>query len=118
MTCLILAPTFLAADVYFTVKQLIIYYGSEHSRLKPKLYTRCDIFSFIGCDIFSILMQAGGGGAAAAAKKSSPDLASVGNGLIIAGIAFQVVTMAVCGVLAIDYSIRLRKSRRAKGIPQ
>lgn len=37
--CLILAPSFLAAGFYLTVKHLVIYLGRESSRLAPRWYT-------------------------------------------------------------------------------
>jgi hypothetical protein len=36
--CLVLAPSFLAAGIYVTLKHLVIYCGPENSRLKPRLY--------------------------------------------------------------------------------
>jgi hypothetical protein len=37
--CLVIAPSFIAASIYLTVRHLMIYYGPEYSRLKPRLYT-------------------------------------------------------------------------------
>ncbi|KAA8649597.1 hypothetical protein EYZ11_005962 [Aspergillus tanneri] len=98
---LVLAPSFVAAGIYLTLKHIILSLGPEHSRLRPRLFT----WIFIGCDIGSLLLQAAGGGVAAAAN--DPDTLNVGNDIIIAGIVFQVVTMSVCGTLAVDYFLRL-----------
>ncbi|KAF3482715.1 uncharacterized protein GIQ15_02039 [Arthroderma uncinatum] len=106
IVCLILAPTFLAAGVYLTIKHIVIFIGPEHSRIKPKLYT----WVFIACDIGSLILQAAGGGVAAAATKKNVKLLDVGNGIIIAGIAFQVATMSVCGLLALEFFIRAHRS--------
>ncbi|EEQ31302.1 hypothetical protein McanMca71_004583 [Microsporum canis] len=106
IVCLILAPTFLAAGVYLTIKHIILFVGPEHSRIKPKLYT----WVFILCDIGSLILQSAGGGVAAAATKSNFKLLNVGNGIIIAGIAFQVATMSVCGLLALEFFIRAYRS--------
>ena len=106
IVCLVLAPSFIAAGVYLTLKHLVIYFGPEHSRIKPKFYT----WIFIGCDAASIIIQAIGGGVAAAADRTNRQLLNTGNGLIIAGIAFQVATMSVCGLLALDFAFRLWKS--------
>lgn len=103
--CLILGPSFVAASIYLTLKHLINYYGAEYSRLKPKLYT----WVFIGCDAFSFLLQAGGGGLAASAGTKHKNLADTGNSVMIGGIIFQVVTMAVAGLLAVDFAITYRK---------
>jgi len=97
IVALVLAPSFLAAGIYLTLKHLVMFIGPEHSRLKPKLYT----WIFIGCDGLSIITQAVGGGVAAAEK---PALLDTGNGLIVAGIALQVATMFVCLLTAADFA--------------
>lgn len=71
------------------------------------------ILQFIGCDIVSILTQAAGGGIASAATMGD-NLLDVGNGLIMAGIAFQVATMATCIILTTDFAFRLARNRRNK----
>lgn len=104
IVCLILAPTFVAAGVYLTLKHIILYLGPEHSRLKPRLFT----WIFIGCDVGSLILQAVGGGVAAAAGTNQMVL-KVGDDIIIAGIAFQVGTMAVCGILGLEFFLRVWK---------
>ncbi|KAJ5104036.1 hypothetical protein N7532_004565 [Penicillium argentinense] len=105
--CLILAPTFIAAGIYLTLKHIIVYIGPEYSRLNPKLFT----WIFIGCDVGSIILQAAGGGVANAAG-TDQDMINAGNNIIIAGIAFQVATMSICGILALDFFIASRKHWR------
>jgi hypothetical protein len=105
--CLILAPSFLAAGYYLTIKTVVNHLGRESSKLAPRWYT----WIFIGCDIVSILTQAAGGGIASAATDGD-NLLDVGNGLIMAGIAFQVATMATCMVITLDFFIRLSRNRR------
>ncbi|KAJ5713600.1 uncharacterized protein N7483_010781 [Penicillium malachiteum] len=101
--CLILAPSFVVAAIYWSLKHIVLCLGPEHSRIKPNLYP----WVFIGCDLGSILLQAAGGGVAAAAKKTNQSLLDAGNDIMIAGITFQVVTMAVCGVLALDFAFHV-----------
>ncbi|KAI1619027.1 RTA1 like protein-domain-containing protein [Exophiala viscosa] len=110
--CLVLAPSFLAAGIYVTLKHVVIYCGPEHSRLRPNLYP----WIFIGCDFGSIVLQAIGGGTAAAAGSQGQNkkLLKAGDDLIVAGIAFQVATMAVCGVLVLDYFLRFQKAKKTK----
>ncbi|KAL4880606.1 RTA1 like protein-domain-containing protein [Aspergillus karnatakaensis] len=105
IVCLVLAPTLIAAGIYLTLKHIILALGPEHSRLKPKLFT----WIFISCDVGSLVLQACGGGVAAAAENDY-DLLQVGNDIIITGIAFQVATMSVCGLLAAEFFWRVRKS--------
>lgn len=102
IVCLIIAPSFLAAGFYLTLKHLVIYIGPEYSRLSPKLYT----WVFIVADIISIVTQAVGGGIAAGASRS---LVDAGSGIIIAGIAIQVATQFICLCLAGDFAVRVWK---------
>lgn len=96
IVCLVLAPTFVAAGIYLTLKHIVLNLGPEHSIMKPRLFT----WIFISCDIGSLLLQAAGGGLASA---SSASLLKVGDDVIIVGIAFQVFTMSVCGLLALHF---------------
>lgn len=100
--CLILAPSFVAASIYWSLKHIVLCLGPEYSRIRPNLYP----WIFIGCDIGSILLQAAGGGVAAAAKKTNQSMLSAGNNIMMAGIAFQVATMVVCGILGVDFAYR------------
>jgi hypothetical protein len=105
---LILAPSFLAAGVYLTLKHLVLYIGQENSRLPPSLYT----WIFIGCDALSIVIQAIGGGIAAS---TTGHLLDTGNSLMIAGIAIQVVTMSFCALLAVDFALSVFRSSTSRG---
>jgi len=106
--CLVLAPSFLAAGIYLTLKHMVLYCGPEYSRLKAKWYP----WIFIGSDLGSIIVQAIGGGVAASAKNSaSGALLSAGDALIIAGIALQSVTMGICGILVLDFFLSRRRAR-------
>ncbi|GAQ02774.1 sphingoid long-chain base transporter RSB1 [Aspergillus lentulus] len=105
IVCLVLAPTFVAAGIYLTLKHIILALGPEHSRLKPALFT----WIFIGCDVGSLILQAAGGGVAAAAGNTNVKLLKAGDDIIIAGIAFQVATMSVCGFLGLEFFIRYWK---------
>lgn len=106
IVCLVLAPTFVAAGVYLTLKHIILNLGPEHSILKPRLFT----WIFIGCDVGSLILQAAGGGVAAAAGKTDMEMLKAGNNIILAGIAFQVATMGVCGLFAAVFFWRVYKS--------
>lgn len=107
IVCLILAPTFIAAGVYLTLKHIILALGEEHSRLKPRLFT----WIFIGCDIGSLVLQAAGGGIAAAAGSTDAHLLDIGDNVIIVGIVFQVATMSICGLLGLEFFVRVLRQR-------
>ncbi|KAJ5797289.1 RTA-like protein [Penicillium pulvis] len=99
IVCLVLAPTFVAAGIYLTLKHIVLNLGPEHSIMKPRLFTHL----FIWCDLVSLLMQGAGGGVAAGAGNTNMSLLKAGDDIIIAGIAFQVATMSVCGILALHF---------------
>ena len=101
---LIVSPSFMAAALYLTLKQVVLYYGPEYSVLKPKLYT----WIFITCDAFGFVTQLVGGGVSSSATngKGSQSTVNLGNDIMIAGIAFQAVTMAIAGILAIVFMVR------------
>ena len=103
--CLTLAPAFITAGIYLTLKHIVICFGEQHSYLKPKYYT----WLFISCDILSLILQGAGGGIAATSDDDR-SLQQVGNDLMMAGISFQVVTLFAFAVLAAIYCFRLARS--------
>ena len=103
--CLTIAPAFITAGIYLTLKHIVICFGEQHSYLKPKYYT----WIFISCDIVSLILQGAGGGIAATSI-DKPATQLIGNNLMMAGISFQVVTLFVFGVLAAVYWFRLARS--------
>lgn len=103
--CLILAPSFIAAGIYLSLKHIVLYVGPDVSRIKPRLYT----WLFIGADVASIFVQAAGGGVAAGATATQVTQQRLGNDLMLAGIGVQIATMTVCGLLAADYFIRYKR---------
>ena len=105
--CLVLAPSFLAASIYLTLKWVVRYCGEEYSRLKPTTYT----WAFISGDFGSIVLQAIGGGVAAAGGHAHPNVANTGDHIILAGIAFQIVTMLVCAAVIGEYYYRLKNDK-------
>ncbi len=109
--CLIIAPAFLAAGVYLTLKHSILEIGPSFSRLQPKYYT----WIFIMCDLLSLVLQGAGGGTAATADPGS-SMQNTGNDLMMAGIVWQVFTLLAFGILVTDYTLRAR-SRSAEFTP-
>ncbi|KAH7392401.1 RTA1 like protein-domain-containing protein [Phaeosphaeria sp. MPI-PUGE-AT-0046c] len=109
---LVLGPSFVAAAIYLTLKHFVQYCGPQHSLLKPRLYP----WIFVGCDLGSMCLQGIGGGLAAAGGTKNQKLIDGGNKMIVAGIAFQVVTMAVCGLLILVFVVRYKMAaKRATG---
>lgn len=85
-------------------------FGASNSRIKPLSYPRI----FIPCDVISLLLQAVGGGIASAASHQAKN-PKVGNDIMIAGLAFQVVTLFAFIVLVSDFAFRTMKRKRAVG---
>ncbi|KAK4694068.1 hypothetical protein P7C71_g3443, partial [Lecanoromycetidae sp. Uapishka_2] len=104
--CLIIAPAFVAAGIYLTLKHIILETGSSSSRLQPRMYT----WTFILADLFSLVLQGAGGGIAATANHGS-NMQVVGNNLMMTGIVWQVFTLLLFGFLVTDYYLRARKEQ-------
>lgn len=81
----------------------VIYLGVEHSRFSPKLY----YWLFIPCDLISLTLQAAGGATTSTSSGSNKS----GVDIAIAGLSFQVVTLTVFSVLALDYAVRYLRHR-------
>jgi len=103
--CLIMAPAFLAAGIYLTLKHVVIAFDPTQSRIKPRYYT----WVFIICDFLSLLLQACGG-AIAATSDQNYSLQKIGNDLMMAGIVWQVITLLLFGALVLDFFVRVRSS--------
>ena len=80
-------------------------FGADFSRLRPAFYT----YIFISCDVFSIMLQAVGGALASAAEDMA--LLKVGDNVMITGLATQVFTLVIFGILAADYGFAIYRNR-------
>ncbi|KAL3422373.1 RTA1 like protein [Phlyctema vagabunda] len=110
IVCLTIAPAFMAGGIYLCLRRIVYAFGPENSRISPEAYTRI----FIPCDLASLLLQAAGGGLASAASHSdrSPE---TGNNIMIAGLAFQVLTLLVFMTLCVDFGLRTYRRHRSMG---
>ncbi|KAK5118489.1 hypothetical protein LTR62_003004 [Meristemomyces frigidus] len=105
LVMLTMAPAFYAAGLYYTLKHICLTFGANHSRLRPALYT----YIFVGCDVFSIVLQSVGGALASVSENKA--LLDAGTDVMITGLATQVVTMATFGILAADYGLTVYRHR-------
>jgi hypothetical protein len=103
--CIIIAPTFICAAIYLTLKHIALALNPALSRIAPRFYPRV----FLPADLTCLIIQAIGGGVAAAAPRDDPKAAENGNRLIVAGVALQVVVLLLFGVMAADYYVRVKK---------
>ncbi|KAH8805478.1 putative RTA1 domain protein [Xylogone sp. PMI_703] len=97
LVCLTIAPAFLSASIYLCLSRLIVIHGAHFARFQPKTYT----YTFITCDIISLILQAAGGGIAASANAQSDK--DTGVDVMIAGLVFQVVSLLLFMALSLDF---------------
>ncbi|ENH69032.1 Sphingoid long-chain base transporter RSB1 [Fusarium oxysporum f. sp. cubense race 1] len=103
--CIIIAPTFICAAIYLTLKHVALALNPDLSRIHPRWYPRI----FLPADLSCLIIQAIGGGVAAAAKRNQPELARNGNRTIIAGVVLQVIVLLAFGAMGTDYYLRVKK---------
>ncbi|GJN69796.1 hypothetical protein PLIIFM63780_000007 [Purpureocillium lilacinum] len=109
---IILAPTFICVSVYLTLKHVALHLAPHLSRVPAAWYPRI----FLPADLTCLIVQAIGGGIAAAAGHENRKLQRAGNQAIIAGVALQVVVLALFGLMGADYwrrAIRFVRSGEA-----
>ncbi|KAF4952738.1 hypothetical protein FGADI_6490 [Fusarium gaditjirri] len=104
ISTLIIAPVFVTAGIYIILGRLIGIFGHDCSILRPNLY----LWIFCTCDVISLVVQALGGGMASAAVNKNGNTAP-GTHIMVAGIVFQLASMSIFVVLAIDFLIRSTK---------
>lgn len=108
LVCLTIGPAFLSAPIYLTLSHLITIYSESTARFKPRTYT----YVFISSDIVALLLQAAGG---AMASISAPGSSSQQTGIdiMVAGVAWQVFSLAVFALLSFDFFLRVRATKRS-----
>ncbi|KAI8824440.1 RTA1 like protein-domain-containing protein [Fimicolochytrium jonesii] len=108
---LTLAPALLSASIYLTLSRIITIRGAHHSRLRPPTYT----VLFIACDLTALILQSAGG-AMASGSESNPDQGKTGLNIMMAGLAFQVASLALfLGLWAeVDWRARRGADKRVE----
>lgn len=61
---LVIAPSFLAAGIFLTLKHIVIYPGPKYSRLPPRGW----VWIFVTGDVIAVVLQGMGGGLAVSPK--------------------------------------------------
>ncbi|KAK0105075.1 hypothetical protein ONS95_004561 [Cadophora gregata] len=110
IVCLTIAPAFIAGGIYLCLRRIVYAFGPENSRIAPETYTRF----FIPCDLLSLLLQAAGGGIASSASHQHKST-KVGDHIMVAGLAFQVLTLLIFMILCGDFAIRTRRRYKSLG---
>lgn len=98
---LIIAPVFFSAALYVLLGLLIIGLGRSSSLLSAKWYT----IVFCTCDVISLVVQAAGGAMASTADTDADQ--TLGTHIMVAGIAFQLGTMTLFGLMVGDFIRRI-----------
>lgn len=102
--CLTIAPAFFAGAIYFTLGDIVTAVSLRSSRIKASGYAKI----FIPCDFVSLVLQGAGGGLASVSSQNDED-PSLGTNIMIAGLSFQVASMALFILLALEYIWRVRR---------
>lgn len=106
LICLTIAPAFFTAAIYLCLGRIVIVYGEDISRLRPRTYT----IIFITCDVIALILQAAGGAITSIADSDQQDLSDMGVNIMIAGLAFQVASLTLFIALATEFALRVRKA--------
>jgi hypothetical protein len=106
LICLTIAPIFFTACIYLCLSRLIPLYDPTHTltRFAPKTYT----YLFLGADFFSLVLQAIGGALSAEASTSGEEW--TGIHVMIAGLGFQVLSLAIFSLLCAEFAFRVYRS--------
>lgn len=102
---LIIAPVFFSAALYVLLGKLILDLGPRSSMISAKWYA----IVFCTCDILSLVVQAIGGAQASEANTNSA--MELGTHVMVAGIAFQLLTMTLFVGLMCDFLLRVLRTQ-------
>ncbi|GFF26712.1 sphingoid long-chain base transporter RSB1 [Aspergillus udagawae] len=106
LICLTIGPAFLSAAIYICLGHIVVVYGEDISRLKPRTYT----IIFVICDFLSLVLQAAGGAITSTAGHDQQNLRQTGINIMIAGLASQVASLGVFLCLCADFAWRVYKN--------
>lgn len=103
LVCLTIAPALISAPVYLSLGRIVKAYGRPFSLLAPRTYA----IIFVCSDLIFLILQAFGGGLAATGKTQHK--VDTGVHILVAGLAFQVLSLFVFMALATHLWSRVRK---------
>ena len=104
IVCLTISPALLSAGIYLCLARIVVVFGENTSRFKPRTYT----LIFCSCDFFSLVLQAAGGGMTSGAKTIPAQ--QTGINIMLAGLSAQVVSLSIFSAFAIEYALRLYRN--------
>ncbi|KAF4465657.1 sphingoid long-chain base transporter rsb1 [Fusarium albosuccineum] len=103
LVCLTIAPALISAPIYLSLGRVVKAYGRQFSLMAPRTYA----IIFICSDVVSLVLQAMGGGLAATGKTQKK--VDTGVYILVAGLAYQVLSLGVFMGLATHLWSRIRK---------
>jgi hypothetical protein len=92
-------------QIYLCLARIVVVYGENLSRFRPRTYT----IVFCTCDLICLVLQALGGAIASGANNNSSS--NLGKNLMLAGLIFQDVSLALFAICCTDFFLRVRKSK-------
>ncbi len=105
LVCLTIAPALLTASIYLCLARFIGVYGQHLSYFRARTYT----IVFCTCDFICLVLQGAGGGIASTADDTSG--VNLGKNLMLAGLIFQVVSLAWFFCCAGEFAFRVWKGQ-------
>jgi hypothetical protein len=109
LVTLTIAPAFPGAAVYLCLARIIVVYGEERSRFRPRTYT----IMFCSCDFLALLLQAAGGAIASTAQTTS----TAGINIMLAGLSCQVASLVLFAACCGEFAFRINCSSHTPGNP-
>ncbi|KIL84622.1 sphingoid long-chain base transporter rsb1 [Fusarium avenaceum] len=103
LVCLTIAPALISAPIYLSLGRVVKAYGRQFGLMAPRTYA----VIFICSDVVSLVLQAMGGGLAATGKTQKK--VDTGVYILVAGLAYQVLSLGVFMGLATHLWSRIRK---------
>ncbi|KAE9365646.1 RTA1 like protein [Stipitochalara longipes BDJ] len=98
---ILLAPALFAASIYMVLGRIIrSVHGEQHSLIRVHWLTR----AFVLGDVFSFMIQGG-----AAGLMVTGNNVALGNNIVIAGLAIQVISFGLFIITAIVFQVRIGK---------
>ncbi|KAL4974922.1 RTA1 like protein-domain-containing protein [Aspergillus desertorum] len=106
LVSLTISPAFFTAAIYLTLSRIVVAYGEKISYFKPRTYT----VTFITFDVIALILQAAGGAMASTAEPGDKEATDLGVNVMIAGLAWQVVSIGIFTAMGTYFYLRVRKA--------
>jgi len=99
---LTVGPACICGSIYLCLSRLVVAYGQNIARFSPRVYA----IVFMSSDFISLALQAIGGAISSTANTISQS--NMGRYIMIAGLSYQVLSLAVYILVGVDFIRRTR----------